>query len=133
MYRTTKLSIGLAVACAMAVTSMTQAQVFVGSYQVDEGPFWTENPAVYTAQEGAAIVFGGVASDYLISTNPSMDPGTITNTGWYSIVGVGGGTEFAHDFSLDLGGPGYAAPGWIDGDDISDYVQDNAAGPKYTN
>lgn len=128
-----RLGSGLAVACVVSITSMTQAQVFVGSYQVDDGPFWTDNPPVYTAQEAAAVVFGGVASDYLISTDPSMDPATITFTGWYSIVGIGGGTEFAHDFSQDLGGAGYAAAGWMAGDDISAYVEDNAAGPQYTN
>ena len=133
MNRSTKFSIGLAVACAMAVTSMTQAQTFVGSYQVDDGPPWGDVPDVYTAQEGAAIVFGGVASDYFISTNSSLDPNTITHTGWYTIIGIAGGTEFAEDFSQDLGGAGYGAAGWIAGDDISAYVQDNAQGPQYTN
>lgn len=133
MNRSMKFSIGLAVACAMGVTSMTQAQVYVGSYQVDDGAFWADNPPVYTAQEAAAVVFGGVAGDYLISTNSSLDPNTITNTGWYGLIGIGGGEVFAHDFSQDLDGGGYGADGWAAGDDISAYVEDNAVGPKYTN
>ena len=62
-----------------------------------------------------------------------MDVGTITDTGWYGLIGIGGGEIHPHDFSQDLGGPGYGAPGWQAGDDISAWVEDNAAGPKYTN
>ena len=106
---------------------------FVGSYQVDDGPFWGDIPDVLTAQEAAAVVFGGDAGDYRISTDSSMDPGTITDTGWYGTIGVGGGEIFAHDFKLDGGGAGYGAAGWVVGEDISAYVTDNAIGPKYTN
>ncbi len=114
-----------------AMISVSDAvPVFVGSFQPDEGDHYTSNPIVYTAREGAAVVFGGVFSDYLISTHASGDWTTITNTGWYSTVGVRGAQEYAHDYSLDLGGSGYAAPGWSKGDDISAYVRDNAQGTR---
>ncbi len=56
--------------------------VFVGSYAVYDGPVWSTNPPVYSAQEAAALLFGGTPSDYAISIDPSLDPSTITHSGW---------------------------------------------------
>src|SRR5690606_23598231 len=88
-------------------------------------PYWETNPPVYSAVEAAALLFGGSPLDYAISTNPnSNDSSTITNTAWYSKWGVAGCHEYAENFSLDLGAPGYNDP---TGNDtaISAYVDDN--------
>ena len=106
-------------------------EIYIGKYQVDNGPNWTTNPTVYSATEAAALLFGGVASDYDIST-VSSDPTQINNMGWYTIWGMAGGTIFNEDYRLDLGAPGYNAPGGTN-TAASAYTQDNAIGVQYTN
>ena len=116
----------------LATANLAQATpVYVGSYQVDDGPSWTTNPTVYSATEAAALLFGGVASDYDISTI-SSNIANINHLGWYTIWGIGGGTAFNEDFKLDLGLPGYNAPGGAN-TAISAYTDDNAIGAQYTN
>jgi hypothetical protein len=87
---------------------------------------------VYSAREAAALVFGGVFTDYQISTNPNtVDPGTITFTGWYAVRGDQGGTEYAQDFKLQTG-TNYNDPGG-EATAISAYINDVAVGPAFTN
>ena len=85
--------------------------VFVGSYQVNDGPHWTTNPDVYSATEAAALIFGGTASDYFISILDTADYTTITHTGWYDGWGEHSGMEFDENYSLDVNGDGYQFPG----------------------
>ena len=106
-------------------------ETYVGKYQVDSGPNWGTNPTVYSATEAAALLFGGVASDYDIST-VSNDPTQINDMGWYTIWGISGGTMFNEDYKLDQGAPGYNAPGGTN-TAASAYTQDNAIGAQYTN
>ena len=124
----------LVAAAVLAVSCIGTAQAasftFAGSWRVDQGASWTTNPAVYSGQEAAALLFGGVASDYAIST--FADLSNITRTAWYSIWGVSGGTAFADNLHHDLGAPGYNAPGGTN-TAYSAYVQDNAIGAQYTN
>lgn len=96
-----------AITAALACASVANAFVFVGSYEVNDGPHWTTNPMVYSAQEAAALLFGGSPSDYAISIRSDL----ITFTGWYDGWGEHTGMEFAHDYKLDLGAPGYDDPG----------------------
>src|SRR5690606_22529812 len=99
--------------------------VYIGSFNTHDGPNWTTNPPALSAQEAAALIFGGVPSDYYISTNPNtVDPTTITHTAWATTWGVGGCQEVAEDYFLDLGAPGYNDPGGTD-TAISAYVDDN--------
>jgi hypothetical protein len=126
-----KISLGTAALAVAAGTSIA-APVYVGSYQVDQGPDWTTNPTVYSATEAAALLFGGVAADYDISIQSSLDPLTITNTGWYTIWGISSGTVFNEDFKKDDGAPGYDAPGGTN-TAISAYTRDNATGAQFTN
>jgi len=107
------------------------APTYVGSYQVDDGPFWTVNPTVYSAREAAALIFGGLPTDYFVSINPSLDSSTITFTGWYTTWGIGGGQEYQQDFKK-VTGTGYNDPGGYDSA-ISAYTSDNAIGSAYTN
>ncbi|MEM7084440.1 MAG: PEP-CTERM sorting domain-containing protein [Pseudomonadota bacterium] len=122
----------VAVSLLFPISAMA-SPIFVGSFQVDDGPWWTTRPDVYSGVEAAALLFGGQASDYRISTNSSQDASTITDTAWYSIIRIAGGHEYADDFSVDLLEDGYAGPGWTYYTDISAYVRDNARGAQYTN
>jgi hypothetical protein len=119
------------VALVAGLPLMGSTLTYVGSYQVDQGAYWGTNPLSYTAQEGAAIVFGGIAGDYQISTNSNtVDPSTVTGTGWYSTWGIANGQQYAQNFKLQTG-TGYNDPGGSNSA-ISAYVQDNALGAKYT-
>lgn len=106
--------------------------IFVGTFETDDGPLWNTNPAVYSAVEAAALIFGGTAADYRISTDSNLDWTTITDTGWYTRFGIAGGFEFTDDFKKDAGGAGYGAFGAINDEDISAYTNDNAIGSAYT-
>jgi len=98
---------------------------YVGSFMVEDGPYWTTNPDVLSGLEAAALLFGGVPSDYAISTNPNTtDPSTITHTAWATTWGISGCQEIDEDYSLDLGAPGYNDPGG-ENTAISAYVYDN--------
>ena len=101
------------------------AATYVGSFNTNDGPNWTENPPALSAIQAAALIFGGSPSDYVISTNPdTTDPLTITHTAWATTWGVPGCTEVAEDYFLDLGAPGYNDPGGTNSA-ISAYVTDN--------
>lgn len=128
--------IALVATILVAAPACNAAPVFVGSYQVDGGihegdpgadadPYrWTNNPLCYTPQEAAALLFGGNASDYLISVDPSLDPSTITHTGWED-GWAETPTVFAENFKLQTG-TGYNNPGGF-GTSWSAYVLDHNA------
>src|SRR4051794_37159356 len=73
-----------------AVSRADAALQFVGQWQVDQGPNWMTNPPVYSGQEAAALLFGGLPADYTISTL-GLNPNVVDSQAWYSIWGVGGG------------------------------------------
>jgi hypothetical protein len=75
-----------------------------GSYAVSDGPYWPDAPPTYSCREACALLFGGVESIYRCSVDPSSDPASITDTGWYS--GFGDGQYCA------LGGSGAQPDGW---------------------
>lgn len=98
---------------------------YVGSFNTSDGPYWGDNPPVYSGVEAAALIFGGSPSDYAISTNPNtVDPATITHTAWVTTWGIGGCQEMPEDYSLDLGAPGYNDPGG-NNTAVSAYTYDN--------
>ncbi len=123
---------GLAIAATIACSSVFAAPTYVGSWQVDDGPSWTVVPPSYTGQEAAALLFGGAASDYVISTIDSL-VASIDHLTWVStwFGACGGsfpcGTKVAETFEVSTGGL-YANPG-----DTSAYVNDWATGTKYRN
>lgn len=104
-------------AVTIAITDVADSFRYVGSYAVSSGPNWGSNPPVLSAKEAAAAVFGGVASNYAVSVNPS----TITGTGWYDGWGKPW-TVFDDDFKQDAPPAGYYAPS---GDAWSAYVSDH--------
>jgi len=123
--------VGVIASLAAVAAPAGAAATFVGSYEVDDGPNWTTNPTVYSAAEAAALLFGGTAADYDISTI-SSDPLLINHMGWYTTWGVDGGQMYNEDYKLDLGAPGYNDPGGT-GTAISAYTDDHAIGSQYTN
>ncbi|MBX9897487.1 MAG: PEPxxWA-CTERM sorting domain-containing protein [Qipengyuania sp.] len=123
--------VALAAAVAVPASAVTHI-AFVGSWRVDDGPNWTVVPPAYTGQAAAALLFGGLASDYYISTVDNT-VGNIDRQSWVSTWGgaCGGsfpcGTKVADTFAQSTGGL-YQNPG-----DTSAYVNDWAIGPEYTN
>lgn len=125
----------VALAAFIAPTTANAALVFVGSWKVSDGPSWSgsppNGPLAYTAQEAAALLFGGAASDYQISTIDNT-VANIDNMGWYDVIGVGG-NKFAENYNNKyLGqyyGPtnGYNCCGaaYKDINAASAYVRDN--------
>jgi hypothetical protein len=142
----------IAAAAALAVTALgasaaNAAYVFVGSWEVDQGPSWfgspPDGPLAYTGQEAAALLYGGNPTDYVISTvdNQASD---IDFQAWYSIIGYydfnrpdGGGTKFAQNYSSKYLGQFYGPTSGYPFGDVnaaaSSFVNDNASGATFTN
>lgn len=122
----------LAALLTSAVSVAHAGYSYVGSWEVDDGPSWTIVPDAYTGQEAAALLFGGAAADYAISTVSSL-VADINNMAWVSTWGgaCGGsfpcGTQVAETFEVSTAGL-YSTPG-----DTSAYVDDWARGSEYTN
>ena len=95
-----------------------------GSYRVDGGTFWQDNPAVVSGVEEAALLFGGSANEYSTSTSAT----TVSQTAWHSVLGTSGGVERADDYKL-----GTTYNTGVAGTSSSAYVSDNATGAAYTN
>lgn len=130
---------------AFAALPAQAATVFAGSWTVDQGPNWAgtppNGPLAYTGQEAAALLFGGTASDYVISTIDNL-VANINNMAWYSVIGYGGnqgngGSLLAQDYSSKYQGQFYGpTSGYAFGDPAaaaSAYVADNARGATFTN
>ncbi|EGV43707.1 BspA family leucine-rich repeat surface protein [Bizionia argentinensis JUB59] len=114
-------------------TNRNLEATYVGAFNTDDGPLWNDNPMVYNGLEAAALVFGGGPSDYAISTNSNTaDPATITHTAWATTWGVDDCLEIDEDYSVDLGDPGYNAPGG-EYSAVSAYTKDNCFAPGNTN
>jgi len=135
--------VGGAIALWGALSASADATpVFVGSWEVNQGPYWGTDPIAYTGQEAAALLFGGSPSDYSISTVDS-NPADINNMAWYSVIGYygpnNGGIAFAQDYvasgSDQCCGLYYSGGGYNFNDvneAASAYVADNA-GPGNVN
>lgn len=127
-----KLVMAAVAAVSISMSGLASAATYVGSWSVDQGPSWSTVPAAYSGQEAAALLFGGTAADYLISTVDNAEA-NIDNLAWVSTWGgaCGGsfpcGTKIAENFTTSTGGL-YSNPG-----DTSAYVSDWAVGPQYTN
>ncbi|WP_337187339.1 PEPxxWA-CTERM sorting domain-containing protein [Phenylobacterium sp.] len=97
------LAAAAAATVLMGATAANAALVFVGAWSVyhDDAPEWSgsppNGPLAYTGQEAAALLFGGNAGDYVIST-VSDQVADIDFLAWYDVIGVGG-NKFAQDYS----------------------------------
>ena len=132
----------IAVLLSSAFSSAHAVPMYVGSFNVYDGPVWTSNPQVMSAVDVAAMLFGGSPNDYMISI--INDINNITRTayldGW-------GDTQYlpnpaAENFSLSsLAGGGYnnfpAFSAWVcDHADCAAYgfpVSAGSQGLNYTN
>ena len=128
-----KLLLATVAACTMGGAA-NAAPTFVGSWDVyhASAPHWSDSafapngPLAYTAQEAAALLFGGVASDYVISTVDS-NVANINNLAWYDQIGIGGGV-FSESYNNKYLGQFYGPqsntiPGFA-----SAYIRDNLSG-----
>lgn len=125
-----------AVAVAFSVGAADAATyTYVGSWTVDQGAYWGSDTVAYTGQGAAALIFGGSASDYAISTISAL-VSDINFKNWVSVWYAGSfadcsgypcGRVVAQDFSTSTGGL-YLNPG-----DTSAYVRDWAVGDQFRN
>ncbi|MCF8473807.1 MAG: PEP-CTERM sorting domain-containing protein [Emcibacter sp.] len=92
-----KFKIALLGLAMLLPVSAFAVPVYTGSWEVADGPKWSDavQPA-YSAQEAAALLFGGAASDYVISTI-SDQVGDIDYMAWYDGYAIGMGM-LAQDF-----------------------------------
>ncbi|MDA5194366.1 PEP-CTERM sorting domain-containing protein [Govanella unica] len=139
MKKKTILGALVALTVSAIQTTVAAGVIFVGSWQVDQGPGWPTFPVAYTGQEAAAYLFGGNASDYAIST-VGNDVLAIDHLAWYSIIGVTDGHKLAQDYTSKLPGDlyydgifNYASHQGDLSNAASAYVYDNARGGTYIN
>ena len=111
-----------AASLALFAVSASAAPIFVGAWDLFAGPYWgTRTAPIYSAQDAAALLFGGVATDYAVSTNGS-NAANIDFKAWYDQYGIGP-SIMAQDIRIDTGVSGvYDSRG-----DTSAYVRDNAS------
>lgn len=115
----------VAIVATVVATSASAIPTYVGSWTVDQGPAWGPGPLAYTGQEAAALLFGGTAGEYSISTIDN----TIENidaSSWVSVWGVGS-SKVAQDFKVSSDG------NYVNRGDTSAYVTDHAVGAQFTN
>ena len=91
---------------ASALASATP--IYAGQWELYSQPYWqdTPAPAVLSGQQAAAILFGGSASDYLIST-AGIDAADINGMAWYDHYGLRDSqAQQAQDYYYDRNGNG---------------------------
>jgi hypothetical protein len=130
------LLLGTSASLALSSAPASAAVAFVGSWDVyDPGaPVWfgspPNGPLAYTGQEAAALLFGGTASKYKISTAGNL-VANINNKAWYDTIGAGGSIQ-AENFNVKyLGqyyGPTSGYGGGIGVAAASAYIRDNLSG-----
>jgi hypothetical protein len=116
------VGLGIFATPAQAVT-----YTYVGSWEVDQGPVWgtVPPPAALSGEQTAALLYGGNAGSYVISTVNS-NPTDINFENWVTVIYVG--TEVVADNYVKSTNGLYETYG-----DTSAYVRDNALGASYTN
>ena len=139
-----RLLAGTAVA-AVSLFGATMASAvtytYVGYWTLGDGPGWDTSPPVYSGVETAALLFGGSASNYVIST-VDANPANINFSTWLDGWGdnytyADGGTPASDTYSLDTGGGYNSNPGPDSA--YSAYVADNfnpaygAQNPQFVN
>ena len=135
----------LPIAFALMASTTANATTYLGSWRVDRGVSWAEEPIAYSGLQAAVLLFSAVTGDsdpahYAISTNGDS-VNDINNQAWYSVIGYwSGGVSFAEDYlstnSSQASGYYYSGNNWNSFDiteSASAYVNDNATGIAYTN
>lgn len=123
---------GLMAVGVSTIAAAAPVYTYVGQWQVDQGPAWSTGPEAYTGQQAAALLFGGSAGSYAISTL-GTSASDIDFMAWVSTYGgaCGGafpcGTKVAQDSVMSTGGM------YLNLGDQSAYVRDWAIGSQYMN
>lgn len=114
----------LITAAVLSISALASAApIFVGQWDLYSGPYWQDNPApaLLTGQQAAALLFGGSANDYLIST-AGKNVADINYLAWYDQYGFRDSqTEFAQDYYYDSDDNGL----YDNNLDVSAMVQDH--------
>lgn len=63
-----KMAVGVSILLTVVSAFASPSYIYVNRWIVGDGPVWTSNPPVFSGQSAAAFLFGGHASDYVIST-----------------------------------------------------------------
>lgn len=124
----------MALAAALPFASSANAAlIYVGFWDVADpsAPIWSDppptGPLAYTGQEAAALLFGGSAAEYSISTIDDS-VANINNMAWYDVIGFGGHI-FAEDYSNKYLGQYYGPTAGFNTLDLSNsasaFVRDN--------
>ena len=123
-----------AMAALVCVAGQAQANlIFVGDWQVynAQAPVWSgsppNGPLAYTGQEAAALLLGGTASDYVISTVDS-NPLNVDHMAWYDNIGVGGSIwaeNYSNKYLGQYYGPTSGYPRTLGVSAASAFVRDN--------
>ncbi|MDR1935085.1 MAG: hypothetical protein LBS49_05825 [Candidatus Accumulibacter sp.] len=76
--------LGVMGVCTLLLSSASvwAIPVYVGKFNVFDGPSMADEPEVMSARQAAAMLFGGDYTDYAISVIDSTDWQTITHTAW---------------------------------------------------
>lgn len=128
----TRVLLAAALAVA-AVPASAATYTYVGNWSVynEAAPYWyghgQTGPLAYTAQEAAALLFGGNASDYVISSVGS-DVDDIDNMAWYDIIGFGAALK-AQDYFVKYLGQFYGPTSGYTNDgtgSASAFIRDNS-------
>lgn len=118
---TKMLKSALAAVVFAVCAAPAQAYYYVGTWNVHNGPSWAPNGSqpILTAQAAAAMLFGGSASEYSIST-AGTDANNVNFQAWVSVWG-GPASVVGQSYFQDTGIIGvYDTPG-----DTSAYIQDH--------
>ena len=122
-----------ALAAVLATASAANAAyTFVGNWNVGDGPAWGGNPLAYSGDGAAALLFGGSASDYVVSTVDNQ-VSNINNMAHYSVIGIGF-RDFADNYFRGTEGTTHYQDVYVLNeatDTVSAYVND--FGPGGTN
>ena len=94
------------------------AQVLIGQFDVNSGPYWGDNPPTYTCKEACALLFGGVAANYSCSVSGVTVTGTAYLSGY-------GDTQYCVDPQDDDYKLNTKYNCGVNGCSYSAYVQDN--------
>ena len=124
------LALGVLCGLAFGASPASAELIFEGSWILGNGPFSGENPPVYSGQSAAALLFGGNASDYVISTIGS-DPDTVNNMAWADTEGATQPSLVPQSYSLSDCGGTYDCGGTDDA--TSAYVLDHTCNNRLAN
>ena len=82
--------------CFAATSASAVTYAYVGKWRPFEGPDWQSNPLAYSGVGAAAMLFGGSAANYAISTIDE-NPLNIDFRAHYEMIGIGS-VLLPHDF-----------------------------------